>query len=123
MTGRKVLVDRYVPSAARQWLLRAGLATAIAIALAAVPELLGADRRLDKLRHDRLRLRDQETRLRNQNEVLDQAIVRLRSDLHAVEELARDELGLVYPDEIVIEVTADPSRNEGLTTPVQGAEN
>ena len=95
----------HVPPAARRWGIRAALALAVAAVIAIAPTMLDrGDGRVDRLRsqlratHERIRALDRD------NAALLDDIAALRDDVAAIERRARDELGMVYPGELVIQV-------------------
>jgi cell division protein FtsB len=76
----------------------------IVTALYAVPALIFSDRGLPRLRALQTRLtevEEQNEELRRENELLGRRIESIREDPHQVEWIARHELGLVLPDELV----------------------
>ena len=102
-----VLADTHVPPAIRRWGARLGLAVIVAIAhrLSAGPGAAAAIRgppsstsQLDET--------DREARaLATENAALMRDIEALRNDVGAVEDRARADLGMVYPDEIVLRIS------------------
>jgi cell division protein FtsB len=102
---RRVLADMHVAPAWRRWATRAALAVAVAAAIAIAPTLIDrGDERADKLK---LQLRDTEQKIRaveRENAALLDDINGLRDDVGAIERQARDELGMVYPGELVIQL-------------------
>jgi cell division protein FtsB len=105
-TVRKVLVDMHVPPAWRRWLTRVSLALAVAVVIAYVPYRLtgGGDDRVLRLRTQLDENRGELRRLEAVNARLLREIDGLRSDVGAIEDRARDELGMVYPGELVLRV-------------------
>jgi cell division protein FtsB len=102
--------DMHVAPAVRRWAARLGLAFAVAIGLGYVPSaLLRRDPRAIKLDQQLDDLHAQARDLAAGNAVLERDIVRLRTDVGAIEEHARADLGLVYPDEIVVRVRREPA--------------
>jgi cell division protein FtsB len=95
----------HVAPAWRRWATRAALAVAVAAAIAIAPTLIDrGDERADKLK---LQLRDTEQKIRaveRENAALLDDINGLRDDVGAIERQARDELGMVYPGELVIQL-------------------
>jgi len=83
----------------------------VAIALGYLPsEVLRRDPRLVKI-EQQLRRLDQEARdLAAANAALTREVEALRSDVGAIEEHARSDLGMVYPDEVVFRIRAEGSR-------------
>lgn len=95
----------HVPPAARRWARRVGLALVIAIALGYLPgEVLRRDPRAAVLRGQIASLRAQERDLAAGNAALARDVEALRTDVGSIENRARAELGMVYPDEIVLRV-------------------
>jgi len=63
-----------------------------------------------RLRGEKIRLDEQNYRLQKENEALRQRISRIRNDNHYLEKLAREELNMVQPGEIVYRFRGDRSR-------------
>jgi cell division protein FtsB len=107
---RKVLVDMHVPPAWRRWATRVGLALAVAVAIAYVPYRLtgGGDDRVLRLRAQLADTRTELRKLEAANARLLREIDGLRQDVGAIEDRARDELGMVYPGELVLRVAQRP---------------
>jgi cell division protein FtsB len=101
----KVLADMHVEPAVRRWIVRLVLAVVVAIAIGYVPGgLVGRDPRAIKLRVQ-LDALDAEARvLAAGNAALASDVAALATDVHAIEDRARDDLGMVYPDELVVRV-------------------
>ena len=78
------------------------LALVVAGAIAWVPT--GGDERADRLRLQLLDLRTEITTLRSENARLAGEVEALRTDRRAIEDHARDELGMVYPGEMVLKL-------------------
>lgn len=95
----------HVPPAIRRWSARFGLAVIVAIAIGYLPaQVLKKDPRTVKL-HAQLEELDAETKeLATKNAALVRDINALRNDVGAIEDRARADLGMVYPDEIVLRV-------------------
>src|SRR5690349_1226421 len=93
----------HVPPALRRWGARLGLALAIAVAIGYVPgQLLRRDPRAPRL-EAQIDERTAEARaLAGRNAALRREIAALRSDVGAIEDRARADLGMVYPDEVVL---------------------
>ena len=84
---------------------RIGLAIVIAIAIGYAPaQLLARDARAIELDGELDKLEAQARAIDADNDVLRRDIDALRGDIHAIEARARADLGLVYPDEIVMRV-------------------
>ena len=98
----------HMPPALRRWAARCGLAVVVAIAIGYLPgSVLRRDSRTVKL-HQQLDALDTEAaKLTTESTQLHHEIEALRTDVGAIEDRARADLGLVYPDEVVIHL--DPS--------------
>jgi cell division protein FtsB len=105
----KSLADMHVPPAIQRWSARFGLALIVAIAIGYLPgQVVRKDPRTAKL-HTQLDEIEVEAReLAARNAALLRDIEALRSDVGAIEDRARADLGMVYPDEIVLRVTGMP---------------
>lgn len=95
----------HVPPALRRWATRCGLAVVVAIAIGYLPgSVLRNDPRTAKL-HTQLDALDAEAaKLTTTATRLNHEIDALRTDVGAIEDHARADLGLVYPDEVVIRI-------------------
>jgi cell division protein FtsB len=101
----KVLADTHVAPPLRRWLVRLGLAIVVAIAIGYVPgQLLDRDPRAAKLEAQLEQERATARELAAGNAALIREIEALRSNVGAIEDRARADLGMVYPDEIVFRV-------------------
>ncbi|HVK76693.1 MAG TPA: septum formation initiator family protein [Kofleriaceae bacterium] len=100
----KVLADMHVPPAIRRWSIRLVLALIVAGAIAWIPQ--GGDARADRLRRQLDDLRTEAAALRAGNADLAGEVDALRTDRRAIEDHARDELGMVYPGEMVLKLEA-----------------
>lgn len=109
----KVLADTHVPPAVRRWSARLGLAVIVAVVIGYVPALvLGRDPRTVKLNAQLAALAAEAEALSTHNVTLLRDIEALRTDVGAIEDRARADLGMVYPDEIVLRVVpASPARD------------
>jgi cell division protein FtsB len=97
----------HVPPAARRWTTRAALAIAVAAVIGYVPgQLLRRDPRAQKLEAQLAELDVEATDLVARNAELMREVEALRNDVGAIEDRARADLGMVYPDEIVLRVAA-----------------
>ena len=95
----------HVPPALRRWSARLGLAVVVAIAIGYVPgQVLRRDPRTAKLQTQLDDLDAEATKLAAGNAALVRDIRALRSSVGAIEDRARADLGMVYPDEIVMRV-------------------
>ncbi|HUJ61052.1 MAG TPA: septum formation initiator family protein [Kofleriaceae bacterium] len=101
----KLLADMHVAPAARRWAVRLGLALIVAIAIGYLPGgVMRRDPRAQKLESQLDELRGQARDLAADNTALAREVEALRSDVGAIEDRARGDLGMVYPDEIVVRV-------------------
>ena len=98
----------HIPPALRRWGVRFGLAVIVAIALGYVPgQILREDPRTAKLEAQIEQLDVEARGLAAGNAALVREIRALQTEIGAVEARARTDLGMVYPDEIVLHVGAD----------------
>ena len=111
----------HVPPALRRWSARFSLAVLIAIAIGYLPgQVMRRDPRADKLDAQIEQLSSEARELAVRNAALRRQIAALRSDIGAIEDRARADLGMVYPDEIVLrlppepEAASEPAGPEGL---------
>ncbi|MGE5187385.1 MAG: FtsB family cell division protein [Acidobacteriota bacterium] len=105
------LADMHEAPALRRWAVRLGLALVVAIAIGYLPGgLLRRDPRALKLEAQLEDLDGQARTLEAGNAALVRDIEALRTDVHAIEERARADLGMVYPDEIVLRVVHEDPR-------------
>lgn len=97
----------HVPPAIRRWGTRLGLAIVVAAVIGYVPaQVLRSDPRTVKLRDQLGKLEVEARSLTLGNAELAREIDALRTDVGAIENRARVDLGMVYPDEIVLRVPA-----------------
>ena len=95
----------HVPPAIRRWSARFGLALVVAIAIGYLPgQVLKKDPRTVKLDAQLDELDAETKELAAKNAALLRDINALRNDVGAIEDRARADLGMVYPDEIVLRV-------------------
>jgi cell division protein FtsB len=94
----------HVPPAWRRWIARVSLAIGVALAVAFVPWQLGGGDRAARLDAQLDRVRDEARVLEEDNARLSHEIHALRTDPQAIEDHARDELGMVYPGELVLQL-------------------
>src|SRR3954465_13495856 len=98
----------------RRWMTRLGLAVVVAIALGYVPgQLFRRDTRAIALDKKLDEARAEERELAAGNAILYRDVEALRTDVGAIEDHARADLGMVYPDEVVLRVHRD-----GLALPL-----
>ena len=101
----KQLADMHVAPPLRRWLTRLGLALVVAIAIGYVPgQLMRRDPREQKLTEQLEAARAEGRELAAQNQSLYREVNALRTDVGAIEDHARGDLGMVYPDEVVLRV-------------------
>lgn len=96
----------HVPPALRRWSIRLVLALIVAAAIAWVPA--GDDAQAAHLRGQLDAIRAEATTLRAKNAKLAAEVEALRTSPAAIEAHARDELGMVYPGEIVLRLEQTP---------------
>jgi len=100
---RKVLADMHVPPAWRRWIARVSLAIGVALAVAFVPwQLGGGGERAARLDAQLERVEEEARLLEEDNARKAHEIRALRTDPQAIEDHARDDLGMVYPGELVL---------------------
>ena len=101
----KILADSHVAPALRRWGTRVGLAIVVAIAIGYLPgEALRRDPRAVKLEQQLHQLEAEARDLAAGNAALARECEALRTDVGAIEDRARGDLGMVYPDEVVLRV-------------------
>ena len=99
----------YVRPAFRRWGVRCALAVAIAIAIGYVPgQVARRDPRAAKLQVQIDELTVEARALAARNATLRREIDALRTDIGAIEDRARGDLGMVYPDEVVLRLPQAP---------------
>lgn len=102
---RKVLVDMHVAPATRRWGTRLSLALAVAILIGYVPsQILVRDPRVPALRSQVQGLEREIELVEQKNLRMVREIEALRTDVHTIESRARAELGMVYPNELVLRI-------------------
>lgn len=105
----KPLADMHVPPAIRRWGARLGLALVVAIGIGYLPgQVVRRDPRTAKLHTQIDELDAEASELAARNAALLRDIQALRTDVGAIEDRARADLGMVYPDEIVLRVKEAP---------------
>lgn len=95
----------HVPPALRRWGARFGLALIVAIGIGYLPgQALREDPRTVKL-HGQIEELDTEAKqLVESNAALMRDIEAMKTDVGAIEDRARADLGMVYPNEVVLRV-------------------
>ena len=94
--------------ASRIWTTRLVLAAVVAVAIAYVPgQVMRRDPRTTRLERQLDELATEARALRGVNADLARDIEALRTSVGAIEDRARADLGMVYPDEIVLRVDGD----------------
>jgi cell division protein FtsB len=117
----KIAADMHIPPAFRRWGARFALAVLIAIAIGYVPgQVLRRDPRAAKLEAQLAQLAAEAREVGARNAVLRRDIAALRTDIIAIEDRARADLGMVYPDEIVLRIPPEPEPAPPAP-PLQGA--
>jgi cell division protein FtsB len=102
----------HIPPALRRWSVRLLLAIAVATVIGYLPgQALRRDPRTAKLREQLDALEVEARALAAGNAALRRQIRGLSTDVGAIEDRARADLGMVYPDEIVLRV-AGPARGQ-----------
>lgn len=101
-------LGRWMPARSprwQRWALRMVLATCLAIALAYLPYRLldnAIARKAQELREQYQRTAAASSVLAEENERLRHEIEALKSDVTAIEDIVREELGMVRPGEIIL---------------------
>ena len=102
------LADTHQAPALRRWGMRVGLALLVAIVIGYLPSgLFRRDPRALKLEAQLAALQDEARDLSAGNTALVRDVEALRGDVHTIENRARADLGMVYPNEIVLRVVGD----------------
>ena len=105
----------HVAPATRRWGARLSLALAVAVAIGYVPaQVLARDSRAPGLRRQVESFEREIVQVEQHNLRLVREIEALRVDLHTIESRARAELGMVYPNELVLRIGA----GSGAVAPV-----
>src|SRR5688572_9276731 len=100
----------HVPPAWRTWVTRIGGAIAIALVIGYVPsQVLRPDPRTAKLEAQLADLEKEALAIAAHDAELVREIQALRTNVKAIEARARADLGMVYPDEIVLRVMTTPA--------------
>ena len=104
----KIVADMHIPPALRRWGARFALAVLIAIAIGYVPgQLLRRDPRAVRLEAQLAELATEAQALAAHNAALRRDVAALRNDVAEIEARARADLGMVYPDELVLHLPPD----------------
>jgi len=112
----KIVADMHVPPAFRRWSARFALAVMIAIAIGYVPgQVVRRDPRAGKLEVQIEQLAAEAREVGARNAALRRDIAALRSDIGAIEDRARADLGMVYPDEIVLRLPQEAAPQEATS--------
>src|SRR5262245_28159295 len=99
----------HIPPALRRWATRLVLAIIVAVAYGYLPgEVLREDPRAAKLRDQLAQLENEAKQLAGDNADLLRDVDALKTDVGAIEDTARADLGMVYPDEVVLKIGDDP---------------
>lgn len=95
----------HIPPAFRRWGVRLVMAIVVAIAIGYIPaQVLRRDPRTAKLAAQIDELDKEARALAVTNAALARDVHALKTDVGAIEDRARADLGMVYPDEIVLRV-------------------
>ena len=109
----------HIAPAARRWTTRIALAIVVAVGIGYLPaSLLRRDPRAEKLDTQLEQLQGDARTLAVGNAAMLREIEGLRHDVSAIEDRARADLGMVYPDEIVLRIRRP---NDPAPTPAGGA--
>jgi cell division protein FtsB len=109
----KIVADMHIPPAFRRWGARFALAVMIAIAIGYVPgQVVRRDPRAAKLEAQIEQLAAEAREVGARNATLRRDIAALRSDIGAIEDRARADLGMVYPGELVLRMPQEPEPPE-----------
>jgi outer membrane murein-binding lipoprotein Lpp len=101
----KTLADMHEAPAIRRWSMRLSLGLVVAIAIGYLPgQVLRRDPRAVKLEQQLVELRARAKEIAAGNAALARDVEALRTDVGAIEDRARADLGMVYPDEVVLQV-------------------
>lgn len=103
-----------------RWIFRLGLATTLAAGIGYLPyRASGGIGRAMRLKVQLAGVVDENLKLEQENQLLRRQISRLKGDPRALERVARDELGLVHPDDLVFQLEAGGTRREVAPAPGQ----
>jgi hypothetical protein len=111
----------HIPPALQRWSVRLVLAIVVATVIGYVPgHVLRRDPRAGKLR-EQIDALDAEARaLAAGNAALRREIRGLSTDVGAIEDRARADLGMVYPDEVVFRVARPGEVSPDAASPAEG---
>ena len=101
------------------WATRIGLAFALAVALGYGPHRAAgsAEHQIETLERQLAETREATEQTRRDNARLRERVRALKDDPQAIEDLARRELGLVRPGEVVIDLGRAPVRADSAEAP------
>lgn len=108
-------LGRWMPARSprwQRWAMRMGLAVIMALALAYLPYRLldnASARKAQELREQYQRTMAATSVLAEENLRLRHQIAALKSDVSAIEDIAREELGMVRPGEVIIRIEEAPA--------------
>jgi cell division protein FtsB len=108
-------LGRWMPTRSprwQRWAVRMGLAVVMALALAYLPYRLldsASARKAQELREQYQRTLAATGVLSEENQRLRHQIAALKSDVTAIEDIAREELGMVRPGEVIIRIEEAPA--------------
>ena len=107
----QIVADMHIPPALRRWGVRLGLAVLIAIAIGYVPsQVVRRDPRVGRLETQLAELATEAREVAVRNAALRREIAALRSDVGAIEDRAREDLGMAYPDDLVLRLSPDTAQ-------------
>jgi cell division protein FtsB len=102
---RKVLADMHVPPKAKRWASRLGLALLVVVVIGYIPsKILSRDPKAAMLAAQLATLQQEADRLATDNASKRNAVEGLQNRVDAIEDRARHDLGMVYPNEIIIRI-------------------
>lgn len=105
----KLVADMHIPPALRRWGVRFALAVLIAIAIGYVPsQVIRRDPRAARLEAQVAALTVEARALAIRTAALRREIEALRNDVGAIEDRARTDLGMAYPDDLVLRLAPQP---------------
>ncbi len=111
----------HIPPALQRWSVRLVLAIVVATVIGYLPgHVLRRDPRTGKLREQIDALDTEARALAAGNAALRREIRGLSSDVGAIEDRARADLGMVYPDEVVFRVARPAEARPAEASPAEG---